>query len=70
MIENLITFQHIPVVLHENWVPHIIYDPSLQQFPLCLSDIINSCELVYAAPLNISVNKHAVVMLKFVIIQG
>lgn len=49
---------------------YIIPVASLLQFPLCLSDIINSCEFVYSAHLNIPVNKLVSVMLKFVVLHG
>ena len=49
---------------------YIIPVASLLQFPLCLSDIINSCEFVYSAHLNIAVNKLVSVMLKFVVLHG
>lgn len=72
MIENLLTSLPILVVscIAIGQLLCIVPVASLLQFPLCLSDIINSCEFVYSAHLNIAVNKLVPMMLKFVVLHG
>lgn len=70
MIENLFVGLFLLFCMKIGQLLYIIPVASLLQFPLCLSDIINSCEFVYAAHLNIPVNKLVSVMLKFVVLHG